>query len=94
MKRKEKQDFVNNQANDSKKNLRNSKQQQSDTKFDYNKVILVPITIVLGLVASWYYNYWLMSLVNKPLNEYRIINQSDYMAVENLDRYWGTYRFE
>ncbi len=56
------------------------------------KLILIPITIVLGVLGSYFYNIWLISLVNKPLNEPRIINASLYKSPENLDRFWGTYR--
>lgn len=56
------------------------------------KLIFIPITILLAVLGSYYYNIWLISLVNKPLNEPRIIDTSLYKSPENLDRFWGTYR--
>jgi hypothetical protein len=59
---------------------------------DKYKLAMVPITLMSALVFSWYYNNYLSSLVNKPLDEPRIVDESSYTAPENLDRYWGTYR--
>jgi hypothetical protein len=36
---------------------------------DRNKSILVPTAVIMAFLASWYYNIWLASLVNTPLNE-------------------------
>jgi hypothetical protein len=63
-----------------------------NTPSDRNKLILVPVVIIIAIFSSWYYNYWLASLVNKQLNEPKIIEESSYKSVENLDRFWGTYR--
>ena len=57
-----------------------------------NKLILIPITLLIGIGASYFYNIWLISLVNKPLSEPKIINSSMYKSGENLERFWGTYR--
>ena len=74
-----------------------SKQNVNDTNkpnmnSDKYKLALIPITLVSALVFSWYYNNYLSSLVNKPLDEPRIVDESSYTAPENLDRYWGSYR--
>jgi hypothetical protein len=60
---------------------------------DRNKLLLIPLTIVAGVLASWVYNTYLAGLVNTPLKEPRVTNESLYKSSENLDRYWGTYRF-
>lgn len=59
---------------------------------DRNKLYLIPLTLVLGIVASWFYNRYLAGLVNTPLNVARVINESSYKSPENIDRFWGTYR--
>lgn len=56
------------------------------------KVVLIPLTIAIGVLVSWAYNTYLAGLVNKPLNEPKVVNESLYKSPENLDRYWGTYR--
>ena len=66
---------------------------RTSLKTDKYKLAMVPITLISALVFSWYYNGYLSSLVNKPLNEPRIVEESSYTAPENLDRYWGTYRY-
>lgn len=60
---------------------------------DRNKLILIPITLVLAVSISWFYNVYLSGLVNTPLNAAKVINESSYKSPENLDRFWGTYRF-
>ena len=65
---------------------------QSQNTSDRKKLVFIPITIVIAVCGSYFYNLWLISLVNKPLNEPRIINTSLYKSSENLDRFWGTYR--
>lgn len=59
---------------------------------EFNKLILIPIALSMAIGLSIYYNNWLSSKVNVPLNEPKIVNESDYKSAENLDRYWGTYR--
>ena len=59
---------------------------------DRNKLYLIPLTLVLGIAASWFYNRYLAGLVNTPLNVARVINESSYKSAENIDRFWGTYR--
>lgn len=59
---------------------------------EINKLILIPVVISMAIGTSIYYNNWLSSKVNAPLNEPKIINESDYKSAENLDRFWGTYR--
>lgn len=59
---------------------------------DQTKLLLIPITIVIAFLISWAYNRYLSGLVNTPLNEPRVINESAYKSPENLDRFWGTYR--
>lgn len=58
------------------------------------KLILIPVILVVAVIISWLYNNYLASLVNKPLNEAKIIDPESYKSQENLDRYWGTYRLE
>ena len=64
----------------------------SNNFYEKLKLFLIPTTILLGILISWYYNVMLASLVNKPLNEPKIVSDESYLAQENLDRYWGTYR--
>lgn len=59
---------------------------------EFNKIILIPIVLSMAIGISIYYNNWLSGKVNIPLNEPKIVNESDYKSVENLDRFWGTYR--
>ena len=59
---------------------------------DRNKLFIIPITLILAVIVSWAYNQYLSGLVNRPLNEPRVINESAYKSAENLDRFWGTYR--
>jgi hypothetical protein len=59
---------------------------------DQYKLLLIPFVMLVGVFGSLYYNAWLSSFVNTPLNEPRIVNETDYKAPENLDRFWGTYR--
>ncbi|CAF0833560.1 unnamed protein product [Brachionus calyciflorus] len=59
---------------------------------DSIKLFIIPVVIATAVGASVYYNNWLGRQVNTPLNEPRIINESDYKSTDNLDRYWGTYR--
>ena len=63
-----------------------------ETSSDKTKIYFVLLTLISALVISWYYNQYLSSLVNKPLDEPKIIHESFYTEPENLDRYWGTYR--
>jgi hypothetical protein len=58
------------------------------------KLILIPVILVVAVIISWLYNNYLAGLVNKPLNEAKIIDPESYKSEENLDRYWGTYRYE
>ena len=74
---------------------RNSPDRKKEASgFEKLKLYLIPGMLVTGILASWYYNMWLSGFVNTPLNEPRIINTSEYRSAQNLDRYWGTYRFE
>lgn len=59
---------------------------------DHKKLIAIPVTIVLAASISWFYTRYLASLVNTPLSEPRVINESLYKSPENIDRFWGTYR--
>lgn len=59
---------------------------------DRNKLMALPLTIVLGVSISWLYSRYLAGLVNTPLNVPRVINESSYKSPENIDRFWGTYR--
>lgn len=77
----------NNKTKDGKKNTK-----KTESRSDKAKMLMVPITIVCGIIASIYYNTWLSGLVNSPLNEPRIIDESSYTSAENQDRYWGSYR--
>jgi hypothetical protein len=60
---------------------------------DKFKLILIPTALLTMLFASWYYSIWLASLVNTPLNEPKIIDEKSYKSSDNLDRFWGSYRF-
>jgi hypothetical protein len=61
-------------------------------KSEFNKLILIPVTLVVGVGLSWLYNNWLAGRINTPLNEPKIVDPLSYTSSENLDRYWGTYR--
>jgi mannosyl-oligosaccharide glucosidase len=56
------------------------------------KVYILPVTVLVAIVISWYYNQWLASRVNTPLDKPRVIDESVYKSAQNLDRFWGTYR--
>ncbi len=62
------------------------------TGSDRNRMIFVIVGVLASIVGSRYYNQYMANLVNKPLNEPKIIDESFYNQEENLDRYWGTYR--
>lgn len=59
---------------------------------DKVKMSLIPGTIFAAVVISVLYNNYLSNLVNTPLDEPKIIDESSYTAAENLDRFWGSYR--
>ena len=59
---------------------------------DTNKLWVVPVPIVVGILVSLYYNQWLAIHVNMPHNEPKIVGDNFYLQPENQDRYWGTYR--
>lgn len=61
-------------------------------KSEQKKLILIPLTLVVAVLISIYYNSWLASMVNSPLKEPKITNETEYKTPENLDRFWGTYR--
>ena len=83
----------NKQVLDEKiKKLHVGNHNMSNNFYEKLKLFLIPTTILLGILISWYYNVMLSSLVNKPLNEPKIVSDKSYLAQENLDRYWGTYR--
>ena len=70
-----------------------NKHHQSPTPKDNTKLIaIIALIIIVPTSISWAYNIHLSSLVNKPLNEPRVINPHQYTSPENLDRFWGTYR--
>jgi hypothetical protein len=75
-----------------KKNLNKSKRSNHSAISEQVKIYLIPTVLLLGVAASWYYNTWLAGFVNTPLNEPKIIEESSYKSLENLDRFWGTYR--
>ena len=69
-----------------------TKQQKSAWNSDRLKMYLIPGTILAAVAISVYYNRYLANLVNTPLNEPKIVDESSYTSVENLDRFWGSYR--
>jgi len=60
---------------------------------DRFKILLIPTALLAMLFSSWYYGIWLERLVNTPLNEPKIIDEKSYKSQNNLDRFWGSYRF-
>jgi hypothetical protein len=83
-------------SNDDKSSIKSKSIRQNNVskekKSDQFKLIGIPIALFSALVITWYYNIYLSSLVNKPLNEPKIIDESSYNSPTNSDRYWGTYR--
>jgi mannosyl-oligosaccharide glucosidase len=75
-----------------KKKQRKTLEKRVSSKSDQVKLLIIPLVILLGVFGSIYYNFWLASFVNMPLNEPAIVNETDYKAPANLDRFWGTYR--
>jgi hypothetical protein len=71
---------------------RAASQDKNAQKAEFNKLILIPVTLVVGVCLSWLYNNWLAGRINTPLNEPKIVDELSYTSPENLDRYWGTYR--
>jgi mannosyl-oligosaccharide glucosidase len=69
-----------------------NKNKAIENSSDKWKYLFVVISIGAAFVISLYYKNYLASLVNKPLNEPKVIDESDYLAEKNLDRYWGSYR--
>lgn len=70
-------------------NLSNAPKRIDNTKL----AIIIVILFVIPVVASWYYNMMLAARVNKPLVEPNIIDSNTYKSKENIDRFWGTYRY-
>lgn len=79
-------------AGSEEKTVPKSKQNNSSQSNETSKLIFIPAAILMAVGVSIYYNNYLAAQVNTPLNEPRIINESDYKSIENLDRFWGTYR--
>jgi hypothetical protein len=76
-----------------KKKTRPVHQSHEKNKAENLKLFLIPITILIGIAISVYYNIWMIGRVITPLNEPKIISSDSYTQSENLDRYWGSYRF-
>lgn len=80
--------------NEELKKLQNkSKHDSKQSTSEKIKLFLIPCTVLGALIISWHHNHSLGSMVNTPLNEPRIIDESSYTSPENLDRFWGSYRY-
>jgi hypothetical protein len=84
---------LDDNSNHSSKKKFNKNKTNESSNTDRFKLMLIPTALIAMLFASWYYSILLASLVNTPLNEPKVIDEKSYKSPNNLDRFWGSYRF-
>ena len=60
---------------------------------EFLKLAIIPLIVLATTAISVYYRHTIVKNVNVPLDEPRVVNVADYKEPENLDRFWGTYRY-
>lgn len=75
------------------KEVNKSKYDAKQSTSENIKLLLIPCAVLGALLISWYHNKSIGNMVNTPLNEPRIIDEASYTSPENLDRFWGSYRY-